>query len=131
MKDTDRRFFQAHAQFCSVFSHETRLRIVWLLGRGERCVSDIAEDLGLSIQNVSQHLAVMRGKGAVICRKCGQRVCYSIANPKFFEGFLLIRSGLQEIHRELGATASAQKRVGRRPRGSLGRQGAAGAVRGT
>jgi ArsR family transcriptional regulator, virulence genes transcriptional regulator len=121
VKKSDLKFFQAHAQFCGVFSHETRLRIFWILGHGERCVSDIAEELELSIQNVSQHLAVMRHRGAVICRKCGQRACYSIANPKFFEGFLLIRSGLQDLFRELGKTASAQgrtrRRVPKRPRG--------------
>ena len=56
MPSPDPRLFRLHAQFCSVFSHETRLRILWLLGGGERCVSDIAAELGLSVQNVSQHL---------------------------------------------------------------------------
>jgi DNA-binding transcriptional ArsR family regulator len=109
---TDPRLFRLHAQFCSVFSHETRLRIIWLLGDGERCVSDIASELNVSIQNVSQHLAVMRDKGAVTYRKCGQKVCYSIANPKFFEGFMLIRAGLLDLYQELGKASSGQEEAG-------------------
>jgi len=113
MPGADPRLFRLHAQFCSVFSHETRLRILWILGRGERCVGDIAQELGLSVQNVSQHLAVMRDKGAVTYRKCGQKVCYNIANPKFFEAFMLIRSGLLERYRELGKTSVGQRRTRR------------------
>ncbi|MBN1478057.1 winged helix-turn-helix transcriptional regulator [Candidatus Sumerlaeota bacterium] len=124
------KFFRAHAQLCGVFSHETRLRIFWLLGRGERCVSDLAEELGLSIQNISQHLAVMRDRGAVTARKCGQKVCYSIANPKFFEGFLMIRSGLKELFQEMGKTASAQGRVRRRVSDKRRERAAAGQTRG-
>ncbi len=111
MPSPDPRLFRLHAQFCSVFSHETRLRILWLLGGGERCVSDIAAELGLSVQNVSQHLAVMRDKGAVTYRKCGQKACYSIANPKFLEAFMLIRRGLLELYQELGETSSAQEQA--------------------
>lgn len=112
MSSTDPTLFRLHAQFCSVFSHETRLRIIWLLGQGERCVSDIASELDLSIQNVSQHLAVMRDRGAVTYRKCGQKVCYSIANPKFFEGFMLIRAGLLDLYQELGRASSGQEEAG-------------------
>ncbi|MBN1919292.1 MAG: helix-turn-helix transcriptional regulator [Verrucomicrobia bacterium] len=111
MSSSGSALFRLHAQFCSVFSHETRLKIIWLLGGGERCVTDIASELGLTIQNVSQHLAVMRDKGAVTYRKCGQKVCYSIANPKFFEGFMLIRAGLIELYRKLGETSSSQEQA--------------------
>ena len=111
MSSSDLTLFRLHAQFCSVFSHETRLRILWLLGSGEYCVSDIAGELGLSVQNVSQHLAVMRDKGAVTYRKCGQKACYSIANPKFLEAFMLIRSGLVELFQELGRTSSGQEQA--------------------
>jgi DNA-binding transcriptional ArsR family regulator len=105
----DTTLFRLHAQFCSVFSHETRLKILWLLRDGERCVSDIASELGVTVQNVSQHLAVMRDKGAVTYRKCGQKACYSIANPKFLEAFLLIRAGLLERYQELGRVSSDQE----------------------
>jgi DNA-binding transcriptional ArsR family regulator len=108
----DPRLFRLHAQFCSVFSHETRLRIIWLLSEGERCVSDIASELGLTVQNVSQHLAVMRDRGAVTYRKCGQKACYSIANPKFLEAFMLIRAGLLDLYQELGRASSGEEETG-------------------
>ena len=112
MSSGDPRLFRLHAQFCSVFSHETRLRILSVLGGGERCVSDIASELGLTVQNVSQHLAVMRDKGAVTYRKCGQKACYSIANPKFLEAFMLIRAGLLELYQELGRASADQEEAG-------------------
>jgi ArsR family transcriptional regulator len=111
VSSTDLTLFRLHAQFCSVFSHETRLRILWLLGDGESCVSDLAEELDLTVQNVSQHLAVMRDKGAVTYRKCGQKACYRVANPKFLEAFLLIRSGLAELFQELQKTSSRGKQA--------------------
>lgn len=44
---------------------ENRLRIVVLLGGGELCVCHIAEALGLSQPNASQHLGVLRNAGLV------------------------------------------------------------------
>jgi DNA-binding transcriptional ArsR family regulator len=92
----DEAVFALHADFCQVFSDEKRLRIMWLLGDGERSVSEIAEHLGATLQNTSQHLRVMRDKGAVTFRKVGQSVRYRISNPKFLLGARMIREGLLE-----------------------------------
>ncbi len=92
----DDPIFALHADFCQVFSDEKRLRIMWLLSDGECSVSDIAAHLGASLQNTSQHLRVMRDKGAVTFRKVGQSVLYSISNPKFLAGARMIREGLLE-----------------------------------
>ncbi len=88
--------FDVHAQFCRVLGDPKRLRIMWLLDDGERSVGELAEALGVTLQNVSQHLRVMRDKGAVTRRKEGQTAYYRIANPKFLAGAKLIREGLRE-----------------------------------
>jgi DNA-binding transcriptional ArsR family regulator len=62
--------------------HPTRIAIVELL-RDEKSVpvSRIHERLGLEQANVSQHLAVLRGKEIVVGRKEGNQVFYSLRDP--------------------------------------------------
>ncbi len=88
--------FALHAEFCAIFSSEIRLRIMWALGDGEKTVTDLANELGISISNTSQHLAIMRSRGAVETRREGRTIFYRIANFKFFQGASLIREGLLE-----------------------------------
>lgn len=88
--------FALHAEFCAIFSSEIRLRIMWALGEGEKTVTDLANELGISVPNTSQHLAIMRSRGAVEARREGRTIFYRISNLKFFEGASLIREGLIE-----------------------------------
>jgi DNA-binding transcriptional ArsR family regulator len=48
---------------------------------GERRVIDIADELGISVHNVSQHLRILRQALLVRPRKEGQTVYWSIATP--------------------------------------------------
>ena len=69
-----------HAEFHQVFSSERRILILWLLESDELPVSEIAERIGASIQNTSQHLRLMRDKGILDSRREGQTIYYSIKN---------------------------------------------------
>ncbi len=88
--------FDLHAEFCKIFSDPKRLRIMWSLQQGERSVSDLAKELGLTVSNTSQHLRMMFDRGAVTYRREGKTIFYRIANDKFIEGCLKIREGLKE-----------------------------------
>ena len=92
----DHNSFEIHARFCGVLANTTRIMIMWLLADGEKSVTQLAKALDLSIHNVSQHLRIMRDRGAVLSRRDGQNVYYRISNSKFMEGFLLIREGILE-----------------------------------
>ncbi len=96
--------FMVHADFCRVFSDPKRIRILWFLGTKQRSVSEIAKHLGVSMQNASQHLRVMRDKGAVDFHKEGQTVFYAVSNKKFIEASKLIRKGLLEELKKKGHT---------------------------
>jgi ArsR family transcriptional regulator len=100
MKDDE--LFRIHASFCRVFSNPKRLKIMWLLADCEMSVGDIADELGVSIANASQHLRVMRDQGAVSMRKEGQNVYYKVSNPNFSKGARLIRKGLVQEHKIKG-----------------------------
>ncbi|MGE5282469.1 MAG: ArsR/SmtB family transcription factor [Chloroflexota bacterium] len=63
-------------------SDPTRLRILDHLRRnGEASVGELTGTLGTSQQNVSKHLAALRGEGFVARRKQGTSSLYRIADP--------------------------------------------------
>ena len=71
---------QEQAQYCQVFSNARRIMILWVLGTDEMTVSDIASDVGASLQNTSQHLRLMRDRGILSSRRVGQAVYYRVVN---------------------------------------------------
>lgn len=62
-------------------SDETRLRcLVLLAGRGELCVCELTQALGVSQPKMSRHLAALREAGLVADRRQGLWVFYRV-NP--------------------------------------------------
>ena len=61
------------------FSDRTRLRILHLLLRGERCVCDIVAITRVPQPTASRHLAYLRRAGLVLARKDGLWVHYKLA----------------------------------------------------
>lgn len=59
-----------------------RLRAVQLLRNGPMSVGELASALGLSVQNTSHHLKLLRKTGLVSTAKTGRFVMYSLA-PKY------------------------------------------------
>lgn len=100
-------FFALHAELCKALANERRLAIMYSLREGEKCVSDIAADLEISVHNVSQHLRILRQRQLVSSRKEGQTVYYSITNPKFIQACSLIRQALLEQHKVEGQSLRA------------------------
>ncbi|MDR5726691.1 MAG: metalloregulator ArsR/SmtB family transcription factor [Terriglobia bacterium] len=82
--------------FFMILGHSTRMRIFCALQNGSRSVTRIAEEAEISISNASQHLRLMRDRGAVISERHGQTVFYGIADPRFFQAASLIRDALDD-----------------------------------
>ena len=55
-----------------------RRRLLQLLGRGERSVSELAENFPVSRSAISQHLLLLADVGLVQARKDGRRRYYSL-----------------------------------------------------
>jgi ArsR family transcriptional regulator, virulence genes transcriptional regulator len=102
-----RPLFEMHAEMCQALGNEHRLAILYALKDGEKCVGDIASDVGISVHNVSQHLRILRQRLLVRARKEGQTVYYSVTNPKFVQACGLIREALIEEHRAEGESLQA------------------------
>ena len=64
-------------------SDESRLRTFHVLSRGELCVCQITELLGLAPSTVSKHMSVLKQAGLVESRKDGRWIYYRPAHfPK-------------------------------------------------
>lgn len=95
--NVEKKIFELHARVCKTLSHPKRLEIIELLRDGkERSVSEIAEKLGITKANVSQHLAVMRAQNIVKTRRDGITIFYSLANPKIIVAYDALRKALKE-----------------------------------
>ena len=97
---TEEKIFARQAMICKAFANPTRLRLLDLLGRGERGVSDLQEELGISKTNLSQHLAILRSAGVVTARRNGKQVFCSLAMPEVKQACTLIRNVLRAQVRE-------------------------------
>ncbi len=69
------------AEIFQALGHPTRLAILEALQERELSVGDILAHLGMAQGNVSQHLAILRGRRLVSTRKQGNRVFYCLRDP--------------------------------------------------
>jgi ArsR family transcriptional regulator len=97
--------FELHADICKTLSHATRLKILALLGRKELSVGELAQIIGVSLPNASQHLALLKAQGLVRSRKAAQSVHYSLADRRIIQACTLIRSVLLDRMKERGLSA--------------------------
>jgi tRNA 2-thiouridine synthesizing protein A len=73
---------ESRAALCRVLGNPRRLHILLLLANVELSVHEIAAEAGSSLQNVSQHLRLLRKSGYVTSRREGQTIYYRIADPE-------------------------------------------------
>jgi ArsR family transcriptional regulator len=97
MQDALRRF---KADIFQALAHPTRIAIMELLQNGELSAGDLMERLGMEQANISQHLAVLRGKQLVVNRKEGNKVFYSVRDPIIIKVLALMRRYFQKHLKE-------------------------------
>ena len=96
-----------HAELCKALANEHRQALLHAIGDGEKCVGDLATEIGISVHNVSQHLRVLKERRLVASRKEGQKVYYHVTNMKFIQACALIREALVEQHLAQGESLQA------------------------
>jgi DNA-binding transcriptional ArsR family regulator len=72
----------ALARFGYALSDTTRTQILLSLRRAGAHPSDLAEQMGVSRQIVSNHLACLRGCGLVVAVAEGRRARYELSDPR-------------------------------------------------
>lgn len=74
------KVFSKVAEYFSVLSEPSRLRIMYAVCSGEKSVSEVVEICGSSQANVSRHLMALHKAGILLRRKEGVTVYYAIAD---------------------------------------------------
>jgi ArsR family transcriptional regulator len=95
LKKTQRAQYEARARIIKAMSHPTRLFIVDELSKGERCVRELTEMIGVDVSTVSKHLSVLRNAGIVKDEKRGAQVYYTLRVPCVVNFFSCVESVLK------------------------------------
>ena len=102
MKILNYEIFKIHAGFCKTLANPTRLIIVTALEKRDMTVGELSELVELPIANISQHLKLLRDKDIVTFRKDGQKVYYSLSDPRLIEACDKIRSIIIDLYKKRG-----------------------------
>lgn len=73
--------FRVEARILKALAHESRLRIVDRLSRGECCVCELVELVGSDQSTVSRHLARLRSGGIIEGERRGKHIYYRLLTP--------------------------------------------------
>lgn len=98
--NVDMKIFRLQAAISKTMANPLRLAILYYLKGNEKTVNELAELVGASQSNVSQHLAMMRHRDMVKTRKAGTSIYYSVSNPKINQACDLVREVLLEQLKE-------------------------------
>jgi DNA-binding transcriptional ArsR family regulator len=74
--------YRLQSEVLKTLANPKRLEIIHLLAEEPREVGRLAEELGISQPNVSQHLALMRSAGIVEAERDGREVRYRLSDPE-------------------------------------------------
>ncbi len=78
MTPKQQALFEARANIAKALAHPTRLFIVDMLSKGERCVCELREAVGADVSTVSKHLSVLKKAGILEDDKRGLQVYYRL-----------------------------------------------------
>jgi len=73
------------AELFKVLANPVRVALLDELRSGPLTVGDLQRKLGIDSSNVSQHLAILRGRLLVTTRRDGNNVWYSVEEPRVYE----------------------------------------------
>jgi ArsR family transcriptional regulator len=92
--------FEKQAEIAKAIAHPLRIAILDFLKDGEKCVCDIAAQIGAEQSNVSRHLSVMVKAGVLECRKEGLKVIYKLRTTCILDCFSCITTCLKQQAKE-------------------------------
>jgi DNA-binding transcriptional ArsR family regulator len=73
--------YERQARIIKALAHPTRLFIVDELARGERCVCELTDLIGVEMPTVSRHLSLLKAAGILTDEKRGSLVYYRLRVP--------------------------------------------------
>lgn len=117
-KALDEHLLELQARLIQALAHPKRLKLLQLLGRGEASAGALADALGVSRPNLSQHLGVMHERGLVRVRRVGANRLYRLAYPEIKDACAMFQdvlaAQLTRTGRQLGPRARRARTARRR-----------------
>jgi DNA-binding transcriptional ArsR family regulator len=95
------------AEVLKTVASPRRLEILHALERGPIEVGRLAEAIGATQPNVSQHLAILRATGIVEAERDGREVRYRLADPDVMTACGIMRAVLERRLRRLAHLSAA------------------------
>jgi DNA-binding transcriptional ArsR family regulator len=89
-----KKMFILLAETFQALGDTSRIQIVWAISKGELCVNDIADILGMSQPQVSHHLRTLRNLHLVKRRRDGRTSYYSLDDEHID---CILRSGIEHV----------------------------------
>ena len=81
----DNRVYEIQAEYFKALSHPVRIKILYYLKEGEKCVCKIVPYLKGEQSNVSRHLAALKRVGILSSRKEGVSVYYKVQDENVYK----------------------------------------------
>lgn len=84
----DKNWYTDRARILAALSNPARLKMIVSLSQGEKCVCEMAEEVGLDMSTTSRHLAQLRQVGLLEDDRRGNMVFYKLKAtclPTFLE----------------------------------------------
>jgi ArsR family transcriptional regulator len=97
------------ADVLRTLANPRRLEIIHRLAEGPCEVGRLAEEIGASQPNVSQHLSVLRNAGIVEAERDGRGVRYRLTDPDVITACAVMRGVLQRRLSRLGRLSLADQ----------------------
>ncbi len=85
------------AELFKVFGDATRLRILFTLADGEKCVCDIAAGLNMTQSAVSHQLKILKQNKLIKNRREGKSIFYSLADDHVRT---IVAQGLEHVEED-------------------------------
>jgi ArsR family transcriptional regulator, virulence genes transcriptional regulator len=104
--DSEWRIFEKQSTICKAFASPIRLFILHELGQRDCSVAELQKALGISVPNLSQHLAILKSAGVVVTRREGKRVFCSLPIPEVKQACDLIHNVLRRQIKESNTLVS-------------------------
>ena len=86
-------------EICKIFSNPCRIRILNLLRKGPKTVSEIVTLTKISQSAVSQHLSMMRLRGVLVAERKGANIRYYLQYPEIMNAYDIMRNVAKKANR--------------------------------
>lgn len=91
----DKNWYTDRARILAALSNPARLKMIVSLSQGEKCVCEMAEEVGLDMSTTSRHLAQLRQVGLLEDDRRGNMVFYKL-KATCLPAFLQCLDGLSD-----------------------------------